>query len=304
MLAPLRERGFRDCRGLFCRGKALDRDTRLSGVRQPMNVQQAWAAEHLFHFSTPVQLAEHSREFEFAVGARREIGMSGLGGDRQQTAVQPVQVCLSEPGPCSDHSRVAARVRLAALQDHDFVPFEQRHAGGHCFEIVEECNATHIEIRADFLRADIPQDVRQSCLLIDDGAGNTHGGGVDLERFADVALEGIEDRSEAVELLSRIAARDERPRASMRTFEETEQRLGASKIAGDDHEVDYSERACQRRSPLTSPSVSSSSATGTCARIICDTCRSGDSSARHIASTATRSFRLRMSPSSVKPTKR
>src|SRR4030095_2505456 len=126
-----------------------------------------------------------------------------------------------------DH-RVAARFRLTALQDHNFIAFEQGDAAGHRFEIVEECDAAHVQVSADFLRTDIPRDVRQACVLIDDRSGNSDGGGVDLERVADVAGERIEDCGEAVELLSRIAARDARTWPSMRAFEETERRLWAS----------------------------------------------------------------------------
>ena len=72
-------------------------------------------------------------------------------------------------------------------------------------------------------------------MLTDNRPGDADGGCLDDQRFAGIAAERLENRREAVEFLRRIGARDQRPRPSFPALEQTEQRLGASKIAGEQH---------------------------------------------------------------------
>src|SRR5262245_29549734 len=104
-----------------------------------------------------------------------------------------MEIRLPESCSCSDHSRVAARVRFAALQHHNLVAPEQGDTGGHRLEVIEEDHALDAEMCADLRRADVPQNVRQARPLIDDWSGDADGGGFNDERLADVAGERVEN---------------------------------------------------------------------------------------------------------------
>ena len=79
-----------------------------------MQVDEAWTAEHLFHLRAAIQVAQHPDQFDLPVGARGEIGVAALGGDRLQTMADAVQVCLPETRSGSDDHGVAAFARMPA----------------------------------------------------------------------------------------------------------------------------------------------------------------------------------------------
>ena len=207
-----------------------------SGCVKSMDVHDARAAEHLFDLRAAVAVAQHPRQGELTIRSRREVGVTRFGGDRQPSAVHgSAGSACRHAGPRGDHRRVALRPALAVLQHDELVLLEDGDAVCHRLEVVEQADARRLEPPRDLVNRDVPRDVRQPRALIDDRTGDADRGGLHRES-AGVAREVIEDGREARELLRRVGTREHLARARLAAFEETEQRLGPSKVAGEDHE--------------------------------------------------------------------
>ena len=73
----------------------------------------------------------------------------------------------------------------------------------------------------DLSDRDVPCDVREASLLIDDGPGHANRGGIDGKPAAGIAGERVEDGGEAVELLGRVRVGKNLLRAPLAALEQT-----------------------------------------------------------------------------------
>ena len=190
-------------------------------MRETIDIHQTRAAEDLFDLSAAVEIAQHASELELAVGAWGEVGVTAFRRNRQQASVDPMEVRLAEAGAGGDHRGVSCALRFASLQKQQLAVIEERHAVGHCLQIVEERNVRRIKMTIDLSDGDVPCDVREASLLTDDGPRHANRSGIDHKPAAGIAGERVEDGGEAVELLGRVRAGKNLSRAPLTALEQT-----------------------------------------------------------------------------------
>ena len=81
-----------------------------------MDVEEATARDDVLHVGAAVAPDQRVSQIEFALGARREVGVAGFGRHRRPDAVHPMQIRLAEACPCGNHRHVAVIERRPVLE--------------------------------------------------------------------------------------------------------------------------------------------------------------------------------------------
>jgi len=205
-------------------------------MRETVQVQQTGTADDMFDRGASVQPAQHVHELDFSVRPRRKVRVASLGGHRVEAAVHPVQARLPKPRARRNHGGVSVITGSTALQLHDLLRAEHAGAERHGLEIVQESGVRRVELRSAFRGTDALFDVRQSCRVANDWAGDAGDRGVNDERGPHVFRERAEDFTEAREVAGAVAARDNTLRSVRCTLEEPEQRFRPPDVSCQQHQ--------------------------------------------------------------------
>ncbi len=205
-------------------------------VHVAVNVEQAAAGDDVLDLRAAVLRDQPAQQRDLALVGGGKVGVAALGRQRDETAVDIVQHRHAETGAGGNQADVARWNRFPGLQHLDFRFVERRHTVSHRFEIVQQGGAFEAEALRDGAGVDRPRHVGQVRDTVHHRAGGAETGALDpLSRRRRRSYESVDDGVEAVVVARRETVDRRRARTRPRALEQTEQRLGSTDVAGEQH---------------------------------------------------------------------
>ena len=206
------------------------------GMREAVEVGEAEPRDDGLDLGTPVALAQPRGQLELARRPRGEVGVPALRRRGREAVSVAEEVGLPEPGAGGDQPGVAARVRLAVLEDVQLVVIEHGDRVRDRHEVVQQAHAAEPERHRDLAAVDAPADVDELGAIVDDRAGDAEARGLDRRTPRRLlAQEPVDDGDEARVVGGRERLDRHRHWPKRCPREQAEQRLGAADVTGEEH---------------------------------------------------------------------
>ena len=201
-----------------------------------MNIHEPPAGDDVLHVRASVAPGEVPNERDLAFRARREVRVPGFGRRRHEPPIDVVEQRLAQAGSGRNQRHVAVTERFPVLQHVHLRLVQHGYRIRHRLQIVEQRDATESERALDSTGVDSPRDVGQLHGLVDHRSRGAEAGRFDSGRHRVTVLQERRDHCfEVVVVEGAKGSYESGTRTRRRGIEQSEESLGASDVAGQNH---------------------------------------------------------------------
>src|SRR5439155_8187695 len=203
-------------------------------VEQLRHRGKARARENPLVAHAAIAGAERAEDAQLVVRARREIGVSRFGGDRNKIASHAHQDGFAEPGAGRHESGVALIVALPGLNRLELVRLERREPIAVRHEDVDEMDALQLELPGEVRRLDGPPQVGHAGAVFHDRPRDAEAGRRGVAGVAGAVI--LEQRLErGISVVPDVLHRKRGTEPPVAKLELGDVGFGPADVAGQDH---------------------------------------------------------------------
>ena len=190
----------------------------------------------MFDVDPAESLPEELEQRDLVVGTDGEVAVAGLGGDRHEAPVDPMQDRRAQSGAGGDERGIAIGVGSACPQRVQFPRRQHRHGARHGLEVVQQLHVGGAGRRRHLVAPHPPRHVGHRGLAVQDRTGDAETDAIDGDGAMPRQI-GTEQGRQPVERQRRDGLDVDETRARRCGLEEADERLRPSDIGGEDHRV-------------------------------------------------------------------
>ena len=187
----------------------------------------------MFDVGASVARPQGRHQCELVVGARREVGMAGLGRHGPHPSIDAVQDRLAQSGARGDERGVAGGGGAPDLQRVQLVAVQHGHGVRHRLEVVQQTHVADAGRRGHLDAADAPRHVGHGGDAVADGSG--HAQRHDLHARIEWAQGGVQQVGQPGVVERAHGAHVEQMRARPRALEQSHERLRSADVGRKNH---------------------------------------------------------------------